>query len=485
MIVKPWLRFFLLLLLICKTGKGLSQSCNNWLSVPNQPSFVRVGDLDIPGDKVTVEATFNRTAPWAGADVFQGDLVSKHEDVTDCNYVLRPGSAEITTSNGYFKTPTICNIQLNKTYHAAFVYDGTTLKFYRNGYLMSQVAASGPLVQNNWQTQIGLYFNQQTVENFIGYINEVRIWNVARTQTEIQTFMNQSLPSPSTIPGLLAYYTFDNLLNKQGNATWNGTLSGNATINRTNPNCNFVADSCNTTITCPPSVKPDFSFDQNACNTKTIDFRTNLNGTQALTSWDFGNGQINTNSISPSTTYPAFGMYTVKLKVENSRGCFDSVTKVLDINVVQDRLLLNSDTTVCAGDSVVLKPFRPGLAFCWESGAAVLSSTDTSYHSKPLTTTTYVYTSKQLANNLVVNGDFENGNAGFSSGYPFSASGLPQGVYTVGTNPSAWNGAMNSCRDHSSGAGNMLLVNGSAQGNTIIWEQSVAVTPNINYSFGT
>jgi len=90
--------------------------------------------LDITGNKITVEAIINRTAPWSGADVFQGDVVSKHEDYTDCNYLLRPSSAEITTSNGYFKTANICPIQLNTTYHIAMVYDGSWLKFFRNGY---------------------------------------------------------------------------------------------------------------------------------------------------------------------------------------------------------------------------------------------------------------------------------------------------------------------------------------------------------------
>ena len=56
--------------------------------------------------------------------------------------------------------------------------------------------------------------------------------------------MNQPLPSPQTTPGLLAYYTFDDLKNEQGNATWDGTLGGSAAINKNNPDCSFVADSC-------------------------------------------------------------------------------------------------------------------------------------------------------------------------------------------------------------------------------------------------
>ena len=56
--------------------------------------------------------------------------------------------------------------------------------------------------------------------------------------------MNISLVNPPAQTGLLAYYTFDNLLNKQGNPAWNGTLVGAASINRTNPECVFVADTC-------------------------------------------------------------------------------------------------------------------------------------------------------------------------------------------------------------------------------------------------
>jgi gliding motility-associated-like protein len=229
---------------------AVSQNCNNWLAVPSYPSSVDIGKLNVPGHIITVEAMFSRTAPYSGAEIYSGDIVSKHNDPTDVNYLLRPSTAEITTSDGYFKTPDICDIQLNKTYYVAMVYDGVTLKFYRNGYLMSQTPATGELFQNNWEAEIGLYATGINNTNLIGYINEVRIWNVARTQQELQTYMNTSLPNPTTQTGLLAYYTFDNLINKQGNPAWNGTLRGSAAVNQTNPTCNaFVADNCG--VVCP------------------------------------------------------------------------------------------------------------------------------------------------------------------------------------------------------------------------------------------
>ena len=226
-------------------GCNATIPCNNWLNTPTEPSFVNIGNLNVTGNIITVEALINRTQAYTGGigNGNEGDVVSKHDSPSDVNYLLRPNHAYITTNNGFFGTPDICEIEINKIYHVAMVYDGTTLKFYRNGFLMSQVAATGSLFQNSWPTRIGRYTGTVT-SSFLGYTNEVRIWNVARTQTEIRAYMNNSLPAPTTQTGLLAYYTFDNLLNKQGNPAWNGTLGGAASINATIPNCNFFIDSC-------------------------------------------------------------------------------------------------------------------------------------------------------------------------------------------------------------------------------------------------
>ncbi|MEP7110767.1 MAG: LamG-like jellyroll fold domain-containing protein [Ferruginibacter sp.] len=226
----------------------VTSTCNNWLSTPSNPSYAEMGQINITGNKITVEATINRTTPYTGGLLYAGDIVSKHNTPLDVNYLLRPNNAEITTSNGYFRTPDICEIELNKTYHVAMVYDGATLKFYRNGFLMSQVAASGNLFQNTWKTRIGYYEPQAFNTNFIGYTNEVRIWDVAKTQPELRTYINSTLPNPTTQTGLVAYYTFDNLKNKQGNVAYDGILGGSAAIIQTNPDCTLTIDSCATIV---------------------------------------------------------------------------------------------------------------------------------------------------------------------------------------------------------------------------------------------
>jgi len=244
--------------------------CSNWLKTQNVGSSVKIGDLDVPGNQVTVEATINRIEPYFGTYIYAGDIVSKHTDPNDANYLLRPNNAEITTTDGFFTTPSICDIELNKTYHIAMVYNGSSLNFFRNGFLMSQVAASGNLIQNNLITSIGDWANYTSPvgTQFLGYINEVRIWNVARTKAQIQSNMNSSLPNPASQTGLLAYYTFDNLLNKQGNATWNAALGGAASIGATNSNCNFIIDSCG--IAAGPVPVTITDFNANVINNRII-----------------------------------------------------------------------------------------------------------------------------------------------------------------------------------------------------------------------
>jgi gliding motility-associated-like protein len=215
-------------------------SCSNWLATPSAPSYAQVGDLDVSGTQMTVEAVFNRTTPFTGGDLYAGNLVSKHNHPSTVNYLLRPNSAEITTSNGYFIAQAPCGIELNKTYHVAMTYDGASLKFFRNGVLLAQTNVTGNLYQNNLNTRIGwLDFNAPN-ENFIGFINEVKIWNIVRTPAEIQAGMQTTIGNPTGEPGLLAYYSFDNLMNKQGNTAYTATLGGAASINQVNNNCSFA-----------------------------------------------------------------------------------------------------------------------------------------------------------------------------------------------------------------------------------------------------
>lgn len=90
------------------------------------------------------------------------------------------------------------------------------------------------------------------------------------------------------------------------------------------------------------------------------------------------------------------------------------------------------------------------------------------------------------AQNLFANPDFELGNTGFSSQYLYSGNGdlLTEGFYYVGTTPTTNNGNWTNIGDHTSGTGNMMLVNGSPVANRVVWSQTVTnLSTNTDYYF--
>jgi len=89
--------------------------------------------------------------------------------------------------------------------------------------------------------------------------------------------------------------------------------------------------------------------------------------------------------------------------------------------------------------------------------------------------------------NLITNGDFEAGNTGFTTEYTYldpSNTGPwtlgPEYMYTVSTDPNLYHSAWSSFGDHTSGSGNMMIVNGTWEDtspgyNAVVWAQEVTL----------
>ena len=87
----------------------------------------------------------------------------------------------------------------------------------------------------------------------------------------------------------------------------------------------------------------------------------------------------------------------------------------------------------------------------------------------------------------LVNGDFEDGNTGFSSDYrycdPPGAGTVYEAEYTVWTDPNEVHSKWTSFGDHTTGNGNMLLVNGSRDADDVVWRQKFTFSEGITYAF--
>lgn len=128
----------------------------------------------------------------------------------------------------------------------------------------------------------------------------------------------------------------------------------------------------------------------------------------------------------------------------------------------------------------------PYLDFMWSPTTGMVGSSTLTPIVTVTQNTKYVLKARgvDLGNNLINNGDFEAGNSGFSSDYIESPGNLyPEGVYEVLPNPQASHPNFSPCPDHTSGAGNMMAVNGAGMPNLNVWCQTVTVMPNTEYAF--
>ncbi|MBT4891336.1 MAG: LamG domain-containing protein, partial [Gammaproteobacteria bacterium] len=108
--------------------------------------------------------------------------------------------------NNKFQLTTVETISLNKWHHAVLVFDaGGSCIIYLDGEIKS-VTQDGtlPTSVNNSSKDLTIGKSLWGGNKFKGAIDEVRIWNVARTQAEIQANMNKELSGSES--GLVAYY---------------------------------------------------------------------------------------------------------------------------------------------------------------------------------------------------------------------------------------------------------------------------------------
>lgn len=177
---------------------------------------------------------------------------------------------EVALHDGVWK-PYATNVTLrtNEWQHLAFTKSGTTLKVFLNGTLVYQ-NASVPLAISSTTSYVGIGGNPYSGGNttspqislFAGGMDEVRVWSIARTDSEIA--QNADVKVSGSASNLLGYWDF------------NGNASQSTLYDRTANGYNF-------TINGSPNF-PDLKTTAIAGGFATVTFpRTYLNAAGAYT----------------------------------------------------------------------------------------------------------------------------------------------------------------------------------------------------------
>jgi len=180
---------------------------NDWVDCGNDSSLN-------PPTQLTVEA-------WINADVWEnysweGSIVDKHTDVSGFDgYVLRVGGNGRVSFNialdtwGWFEVLSPQIMSTGTWYHIAGTYDGSYSRVYINGVqqnVRQNTYGHSYSPDSSYNVRIG-DGTEYTGRMFNGKIDEVRIWNVARSQTDILNNMNITLLGNE--PGLVACWHFN------------------------------------------------------------------------------------------------------------------------------------------------------------------------------------------------------------------------------------------------------------------------------------
>ena len=191
--------FLPLLLLLGLAEVAQAQPYNVWLTLQGNPTH---GYVEIPHSSalnptgaITIEAWVNVT-DHSGCSSIVGKNYLQAYWVGVCGTTLRA----YFRGNGSRHDAGV--VPAGRWTHIAVVYNGSTQKHYINGELIQSFPVSGPPTTSTSPLRIGSDVSWQFTPT--GSIDEVRIWNVARTLAQIRSAIN--VPITTDQPGLVSVW---------------------------------------------------------------------------------------------------------------------------------------------------------------------------------------------------------------------------------------------------------------------------------------
>ena len=257
------------------------------------------------------------------------------------------------------------NIRDGQWHHVAVTHDGTTTTLYLDGNV--EATAAKTYATDNTNFTMGSNANG---EQFDGTIDEVRIWNVAKSQADLNNNKSTELLGSET--GLVAYYNFNQ-----------GTAGGiNTGI---------------TTLTDGSSSNADGTLTNFALTGNTSNWVAGASLTPSgLGTYQFFVNNVSQGAASSTNTFSTTTLANndvVKVTVTDINGCTNDATITVTVNPLPTPTLTSSDADnkICTGGSVT---FTAGGAdeYIFKVGNTVVQAQSA----------TNTYTTTSLANGDVV-----------------------------------------------------------------------------------
>jgi hypothetical protein len=197
--------------------------------------FVDHDKVDIPSnlkglnvtDAFTIDAWLN-TDSWSSLRMFFQDGATF--DVCAFYLAVTPHHNELLvclhTSDGRFYDDHITcpDFENHKWCAISYSYDGSAITIHLNGVRIFQQAWTGEIIDGNMELRIS-YRENSWEKPYVGFVDELRIWNICLTTDQIREYMHMRLDYDKD--GIVGYWSFDE---GEGTVAGDSSASGNDAV---------------------------------------------------------------------------------------------------------------------------------------------------------------------------------------------------------------------------------------------------------------
>lgn len=323
------------------------------------------------GNKITIEAWVN-TATNSGS---HGPIIGNYQTNNGgaFSFLVRRENAHhvfwVGNNTNQYATVSLNTSTLNTWIHLACVWNGTTASVYVNGVLTASTNPAMAALQNT-VNHVYIGGAPLATEHFNGMIDEVRVWDVARTKCEINTFKNCEIPNNT--PGLLVNYHFNQGIAAGSNtavtslidATSNNLTGTLTAITLTGTSSNWVAPggvvSGFTTALAGPSYS---ATSLSVCSGNTLSLAST-----GATSFSWAPTTVTNNvAFTPS----ASTNYTIT-NSNSTTGCSNTAVASVTVNNNPNVNINSSNNSICVGQSATLTATGAS-NYTWSTGSNLAS----------------------------------------------------------------------------------------------------------------
>ena len=215
------------------TGNAFADTAASALDFDGTDDLVDCGNassLRVTGSAITLEAILRADA-WR-TNVWDGSILNKEQNGTgsDKGYMLRAGnngqlSFNLGSGSWHELLSPTAAMTTGTFHHVAGTYDGATMRLYIDGTEVASTPAAFSIADASVNLLLG---NSQGNPGrvFHGVLDEVRIWNVARSGDQIRARMSTQLPAiyyATADSGLVGYWRLNEGMGQvAGDLTPNG-----------------------------------------------------------------------------------------------------------------------------------------------------------------------------------------------------------------------------------------------------------------------